>query len=147
MSVENNEYLRVVASLETNELSVLYRQTVNGDPAGLTRKGMLAALENAAIPDDFHRQVGEIKAMVAGLQGRAGSDDDQLPEKRQPGLLDPDESVFSSQPGKWQASMSVGPNRTETANRVKWARLLYQEQKRPRIAPWRRTPSRLVQQW
>ena len=58
MADDKQEYLRVLASLETNALAILYRQSVNGDPVGMTRADMLKALDEMDIPEDFHRKVG-----------------------------------------------------------------------------------------
>ena len=129
MANDKQEYLRVLATLETNELAVLYRQSANVDPAGLKRSEMLAKLEDLPIRDDFHRQVGEIQDMLRNVQEGIENGDGAPGAKREPELLEPDESIFSSQPGKWTPVMSIGPDRTETSNRVKWARLVYQEQK------------------
>ena len=123
---DKEEYLRVLGSLETNELAVLYRQSANADPAGLKRKDMLGKLDEMPIPDDFHRQVGEIRHAADFVQ-EPGSSEEETKD------LEPDDEVFSSQPGKWSLPMSLGPDRTEEANRLKWARLLYQEQRRNRM--------------
>ena len=123
---DKEEYLRILGSLETNELAVLYRQSANADPAGLKRKDMLGKLDEMPIPDDFHRQVGEIRHAADFVQ-EPGSSEEETKD------LEPDDEVFSSQPGKWSLPMSLGPDRTEEANRLKWARLLYQEQRRNRM--------------
>ena len=132
MSDDQQEYLRVLASLETNELALLHRQLANQDPSGLSRKELLDALNDMPPLEDFYRQVGEIKAVAAGLQAEAGGSKDSRAAKGDETLLEPDENVFSSQPGKWSVTMSVGPDRRDLANRIKWARLLYQEQRRNR---------------
>ena len=119
MANDKQEYLRVLATLETNELAVLYRQSANVDPAGLKRSEMLAKLEDLPIRDDFHRQVGEIQDMLRIVQEGVENGDGAPGAKREPELLEPDESIFSSQPGKWTPVMSIGPDKTETSNRVK----------------------------
>ena len=120
------DYAAAASILDTAELACLVRRLVNIDPAGLSRRALMEALQKIPVPEDFSRTVGEVQeaAKVEQIRAAAAAVEGTPPEH----AVD-DDLVFSSQPGKWRPFMAEGPNRSEASNRLKWAKLLYEEQK------------------
>ena len=123
------DYAAAASILDTAELASVVRRIANTDPAGLSRREMLEALKNFPVPDDFSRMVGEVQEAVKAEQIRAAV---AAAKGTPPENFVDNELVFSSQPGKWRPFMAEGPNRSEASNRLKWAKLIFEEQKATR---------------
>ena len=115
------DYAAAASILDTAELASVVRRIANTDPAGLSRREMLEALKDFPVPDDFSRMVGEVQEAAKAEQIRAAV---AAAKGTPPENFVDNELVFSSQPGKWRPFMAEGPNRSEAANRLKWAKLL-----------------------
>ena len=123
------DYATAASILDTAELASLVRRIANTDPAGLSRREMMQALEGIPVPDDFSRVVGEIQEAAEVARSQATG---VAPGGTPPSDFVDNEIVCSWQPGKWRPAMAEGPDRAEAANRLKWAKLLFEEQKATR---------------
>ena len=55
------DYAAAASILDTAELACLVRRLVNVDPAGLSRRALMEALQQIPVPEDFSRMVGEVQ--------------------------------------------------------------------------------------
>ena len=117
------ESMKFAAALETEELAMLYTSIEKKDAASMARKDLLEWFKTQELTGDLRHQVGEIQQFTEGLKQTEPSKEDQG-DKPQQGA----DVIVSWSAGEWVPVMSQGPDKTEEANRLKWAQALYDEQ-------------------
>ena len=121
-------FLEVAATLNDKELALLVRRQTGKDPHGMSKEQALEALGSVPAPEDHARLVGEVQQQLEAAERNSADTIVDIPGR--PGRSEPpsDRQVLS-----WQSSFAThmlarnGPPASETEDRFRWAKLLYQE--------------------